>query len=154
MANYATDSDLLTHVPDLNDHGVGSWLSELTLASADVLNKIKAAWWPHAINGRSLSGENYDYGLLIPTLDEANLNEAALLNYTCYRALGTYILPRLSNMVDKDGDSFTRRADFFRGREEEEWGVIQGLPLYDFNEDSTFEDTERRGPIPMRIYRA
>lgn len=152
MTDYASDSDLVGYADDILDHGVVTFTAELTRASADVLNLIKAEWWPNAITGKS--SETMDYGLVGPTLTEANLNHAALKQITIYRALGFHVYPRLSKMSDNDGDSFSRRGEFYRGMYSDEWKLIKHLPLYDFNGDSAFDDTERRGPIGRRLIRA
>ena len=153
MAVYATDSDLFEHAPELANTGVGSWSDALIYASSDILNMIKASWWPYASSGVP-SGENYDYSLTNPVLDESKINEPALKNLTCYIAMSTYIYPRLSNMVNKDGDAHIRRAEFYTKRSQEEWKIVQQLPLYDFNNDTTFTDVERKGSIVMRIKRS
>ena len=152
MAVYATDADLITYADDILDHGVASFTSELTRASADVLNLIKAEWWPQAISGKVNS--SYDYGLIPPTLDESKINTAELKQITIYRAFGFHIYPRLSKFSDSDGDSFSRRGEFYRDMFKDEWNRIKNLPLYDFDGDSSFEDIERRGPIGRKLVRA
>lgn len=152
MADYADDSELKEYADDIFDHGVSSFSSEITRASADVLNRIKSEWWPNAISSKS--SETTDSGLLPPVLDEQYLNEAALKQITIYRTFGFHAYPRLAKYSDIDGDSFSRRADFYRGMYDEEWKLIRNLPLYDFNADSSFDDTERRGPMGRRLIRA
>ena len=139
MALYAEDSDLDEYDATIHNQGINSFESQLTKASNDILNLIKTAWWPEAS------------GLDIDQLDEANLNEAALQKVTIYKAFYEYIYPSLSKFTE--GDTFLERINFYRERFKEEWTVIKGLPLYDFDENTTFDDDERRGPIQRRTAR-
>ena len=149
MAAYAEDFDLKEYDDDIFDHNVSSFEAEIIRASADVLNKIKSEWWPKAIE--SVSSEDHDTGLMPATLDEQYLNTAALKQITIFRALFAYIYPRLSTFID--GDTSREKAAHYKTMFNDEWKVIKGLPLYDFDKDSTFEDTERRGPIGRRLVR-
>jgi hypothetical protein len=147
---YADNSDLEDYVSDIFSHGAPSFASELTLASADLLNKVKAEWWPSASQARTA----YENTLSPITLDEAYLNTAALKQATIFRALSAYIFPKLSkNVGSADGDVFSAKAEFYRKMYKEEWDTAKMLPLYDFDHDTQFEDIERRGPIPRRVIR-
>jgi len=151
---YAVDADLVALIPDILEHGVLTWAPELALASSDVLNKIKAGWWPQAVaQTYGALGETVDFGPTAPTLDEANINDAALKLITCYRALEHYIFPKLSADQDDNGNAFTRKAERYANFFQQEWEVIKNLPLYDFNGDAQFTDIERRGPIRRRLHR-
>lgn len=152
MANYATDSDLKDHIESIFDYGPSSFEKDLTKATADVLNKIKAEWWTKAVQSRNGIRETVDYGFLFPTLNTANLNTAALKSLTVYRAFSAYIFPKMTKFVEDD--VFLRQAEFYADRFKEEWDVVKLLPLYDFDEDASFEDIERRGPMSRRIVRA
>jgi len=141
MIPYITDTDLAKHVPDINDHNPPSnWSDQIQYGTDDVLNKIKAAWWPQVTDP-------------IYELDESLLNTDALANLAIYCCLGFYALPYLATERDKDGDSFSRKAEYYRGRYNEEWEVVKELPLYDFDGDTQFEDSERQGPIVRELVR-
>lgn len=131
MANYALDSDIYD-VIEITSSASNTWEDELTTATRDVLAKIKSDFWA----GRNISD-----------FDEANLDTDALVKLTVYRALGWYICPSLESYQGGEEGKWGRKADYFMKMFEEEWLIIQQLPIYDFDEDSVFEDTERQGLI-------
>lgn len=137
MANYAQDSDIYA-VIDITPSASGEFEDELTTATRDVLAKIKSAFWPP----RDIS-----------TFDVDNLDTTALLQLTVYRALGWYICPSLEKYVGGETGSWGRHAERFKDMFKEEWTIVQQLPIYDFDEDAVFEDTERQPKIVRRIRR-
>lgn len=137
---YAKDSDIYTYDKSLKDIGGESFAAQLLLASNDILNLIKGSWWPSATE------------IPLESFDEANLDEAALVQITVFKALGDYIFPGLSKFTE--ADTFKAKAEHYQNRFKEEWATIKGLPLYDFDEDTVHEDTERPGPFVHRISRA
>lgn len=137
MANYAENSDIYD-VIDITPSGSSEWEDELTLATRDVLAKIKSSFWPP----RDIS-----------TFDEANLDTTALLKMTVYRALGWYICPSLEKYIEGETGAWGRQAERFKEMYKEEWTIVQQLPIYDFDEDASFEDTERQPRIQRRTGR-
>ncbi len=142
MPQYAKKSDLEKFRSDILDFEASSYNAELTYASKDVLNKIKSGYYPQAASS---------YGLKNVLFDEAKLNTAELVNITCYRALSAYIYPSLSKF--SDGDSLLNLIEYYSNRFHEEWMVIIGLSLYDFNNDGSFTDSDIV-TTPRRIFRA
>lgn len=142
VANYATDSDLRDYHSGVFDYGKSSFDSELTKASTDILNRVKAEWWPQAVN-QYYSRENQDVGGLTPSLDETYLNTEALKAVTVYWCFAKYVFPPMSKYTD-EGDAFSRQAKFYDDLFRETWELTKKLPLYDFNKDLTFSDTERK----------
>ena len=141
MTPYIDKDDLAKHVSDINtQNGPENWTDQIQFATDDVLNKIKSDWWEQVSSP-------------LFTLDEDLLNTDALTNLAVYCTLGFYALPLLSTERDKDGDSFSRKADYYRDRYREEWEVVKLLPLYDFNSDDQFTDDERQGPIVRELSR-
>lgn len=141
MTPYIDNTDLAKHVPDINDYSPpSSWADQIQFATDDVLNKIKADWWEQ-LQGRGTE------------LDESLLNTAALEKLAAYRTLGFYACPYLAKEEDEDGDRWSRLADKYEKRYQEEWDIVKSLPLYDFDEDTEFEDEERQGPIVRKLAR-
>ena len=138
MANYAQDSDLDKYDATVRDQD-GSFLEMFTLGTADILNLIKGAWWPQAT------------GLSLLSFDESRLNTEALRQLTVYWTLYAYICPFLATFIE--GDTWLAKKDHYKERYDAEWAVVKNLPLYDFDEDDTFEDIERRGPFSTRLGR-
>ena len=137
MANYALDSDIYD-VIEITPSASNTWEDELTLATRDVLAKIKSSYWPP----RDIS-----------TFDEGNLDTTALLKMTVYRALGWYICPSLEKYVGGEIGVWGMQASRFKDMFKEEWGIVQQLPIYDFDEDAVFEDTEALPKIVRRTRR-
>ena len=140
MSLYAQDSDLDKFDTSIRDQGIDSFENQLTLASGDILNLIKTGWWEEA------SG-----GLPISSFDEANLNTGILGKITIYKAFADYIFPMMAKFTEND--TFVGKIDFYQGKFEKEWLIIKSLPLYDFDESASFEDSERRGPIQRKVAR-
>ena len=126
MANYATDSDLSYYVPDIFEHGVASFTSELTRATDTVNKRLKAEWWHKNANN----------------FDDAKLNDAQWTEVTVYAALALHILPRLSSF--RPDDVFIEMSNFYRVRYEDPFRreVLSGVD-YDDNLDSVYSDSER-----------
>ena len=139
MANYALDSDLEEYDSTVSEQTIDSFEDQLTKATADILNLVKSAWWPQAS------------GLPVSSFEVANLNTEQLRQLTVFKALYSYILPKLAKFLE--GDVFNEKITFYKERFKEEWDVVKNLPLYDFDEDATFEDSERRGPISVVLGR-
>ena len=138
MVPYAIDNDLDEYDTDVRSQGVESFRSDLVKASNEILNLVKTVWWPET--GRSIN-----------SFEEAKLNEAALKQVTIYKAFYKYIFPRLANFTE--GDVFLQKIDFYKELFKEEWLLVTGLPLYDFDDSDTFDDDEVRGPNPRRLAR-
>ena len=138
MANYADDSDIYYFIR-IEPSPSNAWLDELTLATRDVLAKVKSDFWPPRN---------------ITTFDENNLDTASLLKLTVYRALGWYICPSLEKYANGEKGKWGHKADDFKKMYDDEWLIVQQLPIYDFNEDDVFDDSERQGLIAKRFTRS
>lgn len=136
MANYATDSDLTYYVPDIFEHGVASFTSELTRATDTVNKRLKAEWWTR-------SQSNFD---------DAKLNDAQWTEVTVYAALCLHILPRLSSF--RPDDVFIEMSKFYHGRYEDTFRreVLSGVD-YDDNSDSVYSTSERVAGTLNRLSR-
>ena len=55
--------------------------------------------------------------------------------------------------ADEDGDQFSRKIERYTELFANEWEIIKLLPLYDFDGDDAFSDTERRGSYSRRTAR-
>jgi len=126
MANYATDSDLSYYVPDIFEHGVASFTSELTRATDTINKRLKAEWWTR-------SQSNFD---------DTKLNDAQWTEVTVYAALALHILPRLSSF--RPDDVFIEMSKFYRSRYEDTFRreVLSGVD-YDDDSDAVYSTAER-----------
>lgn len=149
MAAWATTTDLKTYAPDVTDYGTTDWTPEITLAQNAVLEWLKGSWWPKQVT----RWPGYRGPSSIWPMDEALINTALMKPAVCFRALGWEILPKLAKWSDVDGDTFLRRAEWFRQRYHEELERIEKMDLYDWNRDGNWTDYERSGPTPQAVIR-
>lgn len=154
--SIATESDLQDFIPDVYEHGLNSFSKELQFAESDVINLIKSDWWPSAVRSNYSYVQSYDVlnPLFVVPLDANYLNNNELKKLVVYRVAAAYIYPKLSTFKDVDGDSFSRKAEFYKGLYKDEWEIVKKLPLYDFNKDSVFSDAERKLNTGRRLSRA
>ncbi len=155
-APLINDSDLTVYMPDVLSFGTATFLTQCTLASDDIYERLLNEWWPNALgNYFGFTQERVDLVWpVLPLLDENYLNKAALTQITVYRALSHYIMPMLASDADANGDLFTRRAARYNTFYNEEWKKIVRMALYDFNKDAVFQNRERPQRMGRRLVRA
>lgn len=153
---FVNDADLKSFLPDVLSFGVATFAPQNLRASDDVFERLVAEWWPQAIGGfYGLSRASVDIQWpVLPAMDIALVNTAALVTLTAYRALGHYVMPLISSDADANGDLFTRRAARYERFYDEEWAKVINLPLYDFNADGSFTTIERALSVSRRLRRA
>ena len=136
---FATDNDLLALIPTIFDHGEHSFQDDLDRAEADVVKKIKVEWY----NKRYYSG----------SYDESLLTASQWKNATIYRALGFYIMPKLSQWRP-ESDSFREQMNFYQERFAEEMADEFGVGIeYDYNDDGTVDTGEEFQVSQTRMWR-
>lgn len=136
---FATDSDLEDMISTIFDHGLDTFASELAKAEDDVVRKIKIEWFNKRYNPN--------------TFNKSLLIESQWTNATVYRALGFYIMPKLSQWRE-DGDSFQEQMEFYQERFAEEMNDQFGVGIeYDYDEDGSIDNTEPYQNSQSRLYR-
>lgn len=135
---FATNNDLYKYTPEVFDHGVDDWTDELALAETDVSDMVQVKYWNN-------HHSTHDF-------DKTLLTESQWTKSTVYRALSTYILPKLSTFrVD---DVFLEQINFYKNRFEEELDLQFALGIrYDINEDGTVDEGEINEYKQDRLYR-
>ena len=145
---WPTDEALIAEDEQILTYGLEEFVDQLAAAKRDVISALKADWWPQVQRGKRSLVSN-------PQLDEDNLNSDELSRLVIYRALSVHIYPKLSKKLGADGDSFSRKADFYLKRYVDEWGIIVKLPIYDFDDDGQFTDLDRsEAGTSRRVFRA
>lgn len=135
---YATDDDLVLIVPDIFDHGVETFDTELSRSTDDINRRIKSDWW----------NVQHDPKLFDATKLKASDWERA----TIYHALAYYILPRLSNF--QDNDTFQRQMAFYKERYQEEISAVFAAGVsYDYDGDTEYSTDEIEYLKTERLYR-
>jgi len=138
MAAHATDDDLVLIVPDVFDHGVETFDTELNRSTDDINRRIKSDWW----------NVSHDPKLF----DASKLNSAEWERATIYHALAYYILPRLSNF--QDNDTFQRQMAFYKERYMEEFSAVFAAGIsYDDDGDGSYDTDEVEYVKTERLYR-
>jgi len=138
MAVYANDDDLVLIVPDIFDHGVDTFDTELERSSSDIERRIKSEWWMIS----------HDPELFDTTKLKASEWERA----TIYHALAYYILPRLSNF--QEDDTFQRQMVYYKERYMEEFSAVLAAGIsYDTDGDGSYENGEIDYIQAERLYR-
>lgn len=46
MAQFATDSDLISYVPDVKKYGIQEFLTEHQKTYDDIIRLLNVKWWP------------------------------------------------------------------------------------------------------------
>ena len=145
MAQYATDADLQEYEPDILNLGIPTY-KDLHEKSFDDINRlIEIDWWPRA------SYRQYD----ITRGTYANINVDLLVDsqwkrVAVYHVLAYYIYPRLSTFTP-EGDVYMEKMQYYKDRFKEEFDLClkQGVQ-YDYNNDSTIEESEK---LPVHFNR-
>lgn len=139
MAQYATDVDLQEYEPDILNLGIPEF-QDLHQKSYDDINRmIEIEWWPRA------SYRNYD----ISRASYAPINFDLLVDSqwkrsAVYHVLAYYIYPRLSSFTP-EGDVYMEKMQYYKDKFHEEFRLClkQGVQ-YDYNNDSTIQDSEKK----------
>ena len=145
MAQYATDADLQEYEPDILNLGIPTY-KDLHEKSFDDINRlIEIDLWPRA------SYRQYD----IRRGTYANINVDLLVDSqwkraAVYHVLAYYIYPRLSTFTP-EGDVYMEKMQYYKDRFKEEFDLClkQGVQ-YDYNNDSTIEESEK---LPVHFNR-
>jgi len=135
---FATNNDLYRYTPDIFEHGVEDWAAELSTAEADVADYVRVKYYQ-----QHHSSNNWNV---------ANLTETQWTKATVYRALSTYILPKLATF--RLDDVFVEQIKFYKERYAEEMDLQFAIGIqYDANEDGTITEAETIQYTQDRLYR-
>jgi len=137
---FATNNNLHTYTPEVFESGVDDWSDELALAETDVVNTIRIRWW-----------NKYE----TPSqFDSSKLTDSQWTRTTVYKALYSYILPKLSTFRP-EGDPFQTQITFYKERFEEEIDMQFGIGIdYDRDGDGSVDaETEIDRLVGDRLYR-
>jgi hypothetical protein len=135
---FATNETLQQYVTDIFDHGIDDWSDEIALAESDVIDQVRIRYWNKFHSA--------------PNFDQSKLTATQWTKATVYRALATYIGPKLSTFrVD---DVFLEQIKFYKERYAEELDTQFALGIeYDTNGDSTVSNGEITTFVQDRLYR-
>lgn len=136
--SFATNNDLQQYAPEIFDQGVDDWSDELALAETDVVNQVQVRYYNKHHDGRNF--------------ERSRLTAGQWTKATVYRALCTYIMPKLSTFrVD---DVFLEQLKFYKERFAEEMDLQFALGIeYDTNGDGSTTSGEIKEYSQDRLYR-
>jgi len=145
MPTYITQADLELYFLDLSQYGLTTVDATIDQAETDVINYFSYVWFPNAY--KKYLGGNIDQSIntnngTIPPIDLAYLNTDLLKRLMTYRTLGFHLFPSLMKTTTVEDDSFFARAEYFQKQYNEEITLLSGVPLYDFNKDSQFDNLD------------
>jgi len=136
---YATNATLQQYVPDIFDHGITTFETELTRSTSDIQRDLKGKWWSTT-------------GYPASSFDATKLVAAEWERATVYHALSYYILPQLANF--SEADTFLSMMEFYRQRFTEEFNAVLAAGVsYDFDADGNIDAGESNYQQSMRLYR-
>lgn len=136
---FANNNDVYKYAPEVFDSGVDDWSAEIALAESDVINNIRANYW-----NKFHSPGNFD---------SAKLTETQWTKATVYKALSSYILPKLSTFRP-EGDPFMMQLSFYKERFAEEMDMQFGIGIeYDTDNSGTVTEGEIDRYTQDRLYR-
>lgn len=145
MAQYATDADLQEYEPDILNLGIPEFQDLHEKTYDDINRLIEIDWWPRA------SYRQYD----ITRGTYANIDVTLLVDNqwkraAVYHVLAYYIYPRLSTFTP-EGDVYMEKMQYYKDKFKEEFNLClkQGVQ-YDYNNDSTIEESEK---LPVHFNR-
>jgi len=144
MANYATDADLEKVYPLIVDQsGVSSWADVHTEAAALIDRDLDVKWYRQEATARGDDWQGTRF-------DNANIATG-----TCTR-LGVYKAIELAAgyLTNSPDDNWERIRDYYHGRYLDELDAMLSRGIdYDWDEDSSIEDTERLLRAPRTLVR-
>lgn len=145
MAQYSTDADLQEYEPDILNLGIPEFQDLHEKTYDDINRLIEIDWWPRA------SYRQYD----ITRGTYANIDVTLLVDNqwkraAVYHVLAYYIYPRLSTFTP-EGDVYMEKMQYYKDKFKEEFNLClkQGVQ-YDYNNDSTIEESEK---LPVHFNR-
>lgn len=135
---FATQEDLTTYAPDVFNHGVDDWSTELGLAEQEVADQVQVKYY------NKHHGKN--------TYDKTKLTDSQWTKATVYAALAKFIMPKLATF--RIDDVFVEQIKFYKERFAEEMDLQFALGIeYDTNDDGIVTDGEITEYHQNRLYR-
>lgn len=139
MAQFATDTDLQDYEPSILELGIPEFKDLHEKSYDDIVRLIEIDWWPRAnyrqydISRGSFTSMNAD--LLV----DSQWKRSAV-----YHVLAYYIYPRLSTF-SPEGDVYMEKMQYYKDKFKEEFNLCLKLGVsYDYNGDSTIQDSEKQ----------
>lgn len=145
MAQYATDVDLQEYEPDILNLGIPEFQDLHEKSYEDINRLIEIEWWPRA------SYRQYDITRgTYANIDVTLLVDSQWKRAAVYHVLAYYIYPRLSTFTP-EGDVYMEKMQYYKDKFKEEFNLClrQGV-RYDYNNDSTIEESEK---LPVHFNR-
>lgn len=148
MAQFATDTDLQDYEPSILELGIPEFKDLHEKSYDDIVRLIEIDWWPRA-NYRQYDISRGSFASMNASL----LVDAQWKRSAVYHVLAYYIYPRLSTF-SPEGDVYMEKMQYYKDKFKEEFNLClkQGVQ-YDYNGDSTIQDSEKQPTHFNRLVR-
>ena len=134
-----TEDNIVEYFPDLHNYGIQDFSDMISKTEADINRLLRIQWFPTL---RVSSG----------TYDPTRVKESQLTRSAVYYCLYKYILPQLTQWA-VEGDSFQTQITFYQSAFEDEFGLATRELIYDWNDDGTYDESERELIPRQRLVR-
>jgi hypothetical protein len=140
-----TEDNIVEYFPDLHNYGIQDFTSMIAKTEADIHRLLRIQWFPkvQGMDPNRIGLADYD---------STRVNESQLTRSAVYYSLYKYILPQLTQWA-VEGDSFQTQIDFYRSAFDEEFDLATRELIYDWNDDGSYEESERELIARQRLVR-
>ena len=134
-----TEDDIVEYFPDLHNYGIQDFSDMISKTESDIHRLLRIEWFPTL---RVSSGE----------YDPTKVKESQLTRSAVYYCLFKYILPQLTQWA-VEGDSFQTQIDYYSKNFYDEFDLAKRELFYDWNDDGTYDESERELQPAQRLVR-
>lgn len=140
-----TENDIVEYFPDLHNYGIQDFTDVIAKTEADIHRLLRIQWFPKTQG-------MYPSRIGLPDYETDRVNESQLTRSAVYYSLYKYILPQLTQWA-VEGDSFQTQIDFYRSAFDEEFDLTTRELIYDWDDDGSYEESERELKSSQRLVR-
>mgnify|MGYP003624394726 FL=1 len=134
-----TEDNIVEYFPDLHNYGIQDFNDMISKTESDIHRLLRIEWFPTL---RTSSG---DY-------DPTKVKDSQLTRSAVYYCLFKYILPQLTQWA-VEGDSFQTQIEFYSRAFYDEFDLAKRELFYDWNDDGTYDESERELQPRQRLVR-
>ncbi len=141
MPTFASDTDLKSYEPDIQNWGIREFDSDHEQTYNDIIRLLNIRWWRKADYGShdiTIAGKYHQ------RLSPSRLTSSQFTRAAVYHVLAYYIYPKLTKMEEAP-DTFERKMMYYKQKFEEEFDLIlrDGVE-YDRDSSGSITDSERQ----------
>lgn len=134
-----TEDNIIEYFPDLHNFGIQDFNDFIAKTESDIHRLLRIEWFP------TLRISSGDY-------EPSKVKESQLTRSAVYYSLYKYILPQLTQWA-VEGDSFQTQIEFYSRAFHDEFDLAKRELFYDWNDDGTYDESERELQPSQRLVR-